>query len=118
TRSALEGDEGLAAVRGAVGTGVGDVEDVFVFRIDLDLGEVVAASPQAPLAVDKAPAIAGVVGAIEAAGLGVDHGEDKFRVAAGDADADASQAFARRGQAFGERSPGVAAVGGFVEAAA
>src|SRR5581483_5964581 len=51
----LESGEGLAAVAGAVGTGVRHVDDILVLRINLDLGEVGTPAPDALLAVDMLP---------------------------------------------------------------
>src|SRR5262249_35081536 len=62
---ALDEGERLAAVGRAVEGDVGDVDDVGVFGIDLDLGEVAAAAPQARVGVDTPPALAGVVGAVQ-----------------------------------------------------
>ena len=59
-RGALDGSEGLAAVGRAIGRGVGDIDDVFVFRIDFDLGKVAAASPGSPFIADLMPILAGI----------------------------------------------------------
>ena len=67
--SPAESDEGLPAIRGLPGRDVGDVEDVGILRIDLDLREVSTAVREASIVVDLLPALARVVGPVEAAGL-------------------------------------------------
>ena len=117
---AFDGGETLAGVVGAVGGGVGDVDDVLVLGVDADAGEIAAAAVDALLAVDVFPVGAGIVGAVDAAGFAArfDEGVHAIGVAGRDGDADASEAALREGgKAASERVPGGAAVGGFEEAA-
>ena len=86
------------------------------FGIDSDHAEVPAASPDAMLVVAALPCGAGIVGAIQAAILGIDDRVHAIVFAAGDSDADAAQTFTR--QAAGELRPVIAAVGGFIKTAA
>src|ERR1035437_5711823 len=66
---ALDGGEALAGVVGAVGGGVGDVEDVLVPGVDADAGEIAAAAVDALFSVGALPVGAGIVGTVDAAGL-------------------------------------------------
>src|ERR1022692_4552839 len=90
---ALDGGETVAGVVAAVGGGVGDVDDVLVFGIDADAGEIATAAVDALLAVDALPVGAGIVGAVGAAGFAArfHEGVHAVGVARGDGDADASE---------------------------
>src|SRR5207302_11231810 len=85
-------------------------------RVHGDGGEVPRADADVGVAVDQGPLVAAVVGAVQAALLGLDQGVDTPGVAGGDGQADASPGAA--GQALaGERLPGVAAAVVAVQAA-
>src|SRR5207237_9251634 len=86
-RSALEGGKRLAAVSRSVHRRVGDIDDVSVFGINLDLGKIAAASPEPGLAIDTTPVFAGVVRAVDPALLRRIHqGIEPPRVRGDDAD--------------------------------
>src|SRR5271157_610248 len=120
---AFDGRKTLAGVGGAVSGCVGDIHHVAVLGIDADAGEVRAAAVDALLVVDAAPGAAGVVGAIEPAGIppGFHQGVHPVGVAGRDADADAAgprgHPLGEGGQPAGKLVPGVAAVGGLEQPA-
>jgi hypothetical protein len=119
---ALDRGEVAAVVGGFVGGGIDDVGLVRVGGIDRDGLEVPAAAPQAVFVVHLAPDGASVVGDVDAAefaavGEIVDHGPDAVGIAGRDGDADLADGVVG-GQAAGEAGPGVAAVGGLIQAAA
>ena len=118
-RSAFEAAERAAAVDRFVGRRVRRVHDVRIARVDADVREVVAAPPHARLVVHARPALAGVVGPIDAGGLTrCGHpGVDAARVARCDADADAAETLRHGRQTASERLPRVAAVDRLEQAA-
>ncbi len=137
-RRAADDLPGVAAVPGAGDDHVGHVDEVRVLRVDHDVLEVPAAPPQPGVVGELRPVRAAVVGAEEAALPGgalavgvrarlrrrragrrlqvVDHGVDAVRLAG--AHGDPAPAHPLRRQAVGQLLPGVAAVGGLVDAAA
>src|SRR5262249_26982372 len=52
---AFEADERLPSVDRLIEADVGDIKQVFVLRVDLHLGEIAAAAPDAGLAADSHP---------------------------------------------------------------
>ena len=135
---ALDGNPRLAGVERHVGRGVDVVGAVGVGGIDGDLAEVPAAAPEPLLAIDQLPRCAGVVGDVDAAGgLGrrwrraprprgrvarrraeiIHNRPEAVGIAGRDGDADLADEVVV-GQAAGQLMPGVAAVGGFIQAAA
>ena len=73
-RRALDRRPALAPVGRPVERRVRDVDDVGVLRIDGDLAEVPAASPDAVVARHQRPRRAGIIRAVKPALLGVDDG--------------------------------------------
>src|SRR5205823_1937375 len=119
-RRTAEGGERAASVRGLPGYDARRIDDVRIHRIDLDLGEVVGALGDARIVADPCPALPGVVGAVEKATLlRRDGGEEARGARRRDAEADPSEAVALEvRQPAGQRLPGRAAVGRFVQPAA
>src|SRR5260370_29576385 len=78
------------------------------------------ATANALVAVDELPGLSGVVGAIDSGVLLGSHGSvDGIGLRRSDGDADATEAaLIGRREAFGKLAPIVAAIGGFVQAAA
>ena len=113
----LDAGPRFAGVGGAPGDGAGAVDDVGVFGVDADDGEVAAtdAADGAGVGGDGGPGGAGVGAAIDlhAAGRG-DGGIEASGVAGGDGDVGLAGV---GGEAAGQFVPGAAAVGGFVESA-
>ena len=109
--------EGLAGVDGAIDSSVQDVEGVGIFRVSEDVMEIPGALGEAVVAVDEMPGVTAVVAAVNASLRGFDDGVNPVAIRAGDGHADAAEDAFRQAVAF-ETLPGVAAVGGFVEAAA
>jgi hypothetical protein len=94
---ALESREGLAGIGGAVGRGIGHVDQVFILGIDLHFGEVIAPAVETGFVVDALPAFASVVGAVDAAKFrGVQRRVHALRVGRGDGKADAANLILRR----------------------
>src|SRR5260370_6780363 len=92
TRRAAPAGERRSGVGRLPGEDVGDVDDVGIGGVDLDLVKVSVAAPQAVVAVDEAPVLAAIVRAVQpAAARGAEHGVDAGRRARGDAQPDASQ---------------------------
>src|SRR5215469_10256135 len=118
-RRALETDEGFAGVGGFPGGGVGNVNRVSVIGCDSDAHRAGPAATDAVVVVYTLPAFAGVVGTIDARLLLCFQRQvHALRVVRSNGDADAADDIVRGGQALGDLPPGVAAVGGFVQAAA
>src|SRR6266852_648263 len=114
---AFDGREILARVGGSVGRSVGHIDHILISRIDAHAAEVVAASVDTFFVIHLLPAFASVIGAVDAATfLGVDPGIHAVGIAGRNSRTDATYAFGGTGQSFGELPPGVATVGGFVEA--
>src|SRR5260370_34277980 len=79
TRRAAPAGERRSGVGRLPGDDVGDVDDVGIGGVDLDLVKVSVAAPQAVVAVDEAPGLAAIVRAVQpaaarGAGPGVDAG--------------------------------------------
>src|SRR5580692_6582250 len=112
--SAFDGGKIHAAIAGAIGGSVADINDVRIFGRDAHPGEIGAASPDALFMIDALPAFSGVVGAIEAAyfGRGVNQRIDAIWIAGRNAKSNPTQALRVCRQTFVERIPGFAAVGG------
>src|SRR5262249_25650953 len=88
----LDGSKCLAAVGGAIGRSVGDVDDVWVLRVCPYLSKIATPPPKTPVAVDALPALAGVVGPVDAPQLRrVDHGVEPLRIAGRHTEPDAPQ---------------------------
>src|SRR5262249_27075068 len=103
----LERCKGLAAVGRFICARVRHVEYVLVFRITPDLGEVGTTAVQSWLAVDEGPALARVVGAVDAAALArVHHRVQALRIAWRDGNTDAAQPLIGGRQPPGQRLPG------------
>src|SRR5271170_1226534 len=115
---AFDGGESVAGIGGAIGGGVADIHDVRIFRGDADPGEIGAAAPDAFFVIYAQPTFSGVFRAIEAAdfGRGVNQRVHAIRTTGGNAEADAAEALRVCGETFGERAPGIAAIGGFEKA--
>jgi hypothetical protein len=91
TGRTFENRERLAAVGRTHKRDVGRVHDVLVLGIDLDLGEIAAASPDPTVAIDALPTFARVVGAIQSALLpGIDQRVQPVAIAGGNPNTDAS----------------------------
>src|SRR5208283_6064241 len=117
--SAFDGGGVLTGNGRAVGRRIGHINHVFIFWINADAAEVVAASPDAVFVVHLLPAFARVVGAVDAAAfLGIHPRIHAIGIAGRNGGTDAANALGFAGQSFGELPPGVSSIGGFVEAAA
>ena len=114
---AFDRRERLSAVGRAIRGRVGRVDDVGIGRIDADVGEVVAASPDARFGVHPRPARARIVRSVEAGCARGRPRVDPFPVTRRDADPDAAHAVGVRRQAAGERLPRAAAVDGLEQTA-
>ena len=118
-RSAFDGCETLPRVGGAIGRSVGDVNHIFILGIDADTAEVVASSPDAFFVVDELPALAGVVGTIDAASfLRVHPRIHAIGIAGRNSLTNTADTLRRTRQSFGELLPVVSTVCRFVESAA
>ena len=110
---AFDGHEGAAAVGRAQQHGVAGVDDVGVLRLHGDAAEVPAAVPDAGVGAGPRPVAAAVVGAVEAALVGVDQGVDAGGLARRHREADPPR---RGGEAVAlDAAPVLAAVGRLVE---
>ena len=109
--------ERLAAVDRLLQAQLVDPDFVLVLRVDVDVVEVERPRAQALAAVDHRPRLAGVVRAVETAGVAeaLDHGVEHARIAARDLDVDLADQIL--GQAIGDVLPRLAAIGGLVDAA-
>ncbi len=137
-RRALDRHKGLAAIGGLIGSGIDDIGPVGVDRVHGDGFEIPAARPKARLAVDLAPVRAGVVRKKHAAGQGrhfaaprgsnhggrgdgspdvIDDRPKAIWIAGRHGYPDLADEVVRR-KAAAELCPGIAAVGGLVQAAA
>ena len=83
--------EGLAAVGGAEQAGVLGVHGVGVLRVREDGGEVPGPLAEPSVIVDALPVLAAIVGAVQAALLGLDHRVDALRVRRRDADVNSAE---------------------------
>ena len=98
---AFERGERFAAVSRFISCDRRGVDDLFVARIDVDLGEVTAARPRASIGADASPRFAGIVRAIDAAELWrIDSRINRVRITRSDCDADASETLFERRQTF------------------
>jgi len=107
--------EAAAAIGGAVGIDVHDIEGVGVLGIGDDVHVVPGPLDEAVVGIDELPSVAAVVGAIEAAFGSFDQGVDAVRVRA-NGNTDAAVGTFRQPLPF-EMLPGGATVVGTVEAA-
>src|SRR5262249_36252137 len=64
TGRAFDGGKCLARVSGSVGGSIGDINNVFDFRVDFDFGEIVSSPPESAFVVNSLPTLAGIIGAI------------------------------------------------------
>src|SRR5579871_1424138 len=109
--------KGLTAIGRSIGGGIGDVNDVLVLRIDANAGEIRATAGDSRLAVDAFPGAAGIVGTVHAGGFaGIHQGIHAIGIAWGHADSHSAESLRESRQTAGERMPGIAAIGGLVEA--
>src|SRR6266571_2432198 len=110
-RRAFDRRPRLASVHRSINGRVRDIDDVWVFRIDCDLTEVPATSPDAIVARRFAPGSACVVGTIKTTGLRIDDCVDAIAIRGRDCDSYAPLSLG--GNAVHEWLPVVAAVRGF-----
>ena len=110
-----DGGEGPSAVGRLVEPHVEHVDGVRVLGIGVDVCVVPRPLAQRAIVVGACPALSGVVGAKDAAVVGLDDGPDA--VAASGRRGDVDLALDAVGQPVGEFLPGVAAVGRFVQTA-
>ncbi len=118
TGRALEGRPGFATIVGAVGGDIANENHVRIFRMHFYFTKVAAASPESPVGTHQRPTAAAVVAAINAAiGAGIHRCVNSLWIAVRNANADATEPLSGGWQALGQFLPGVATVGGFVQAA-
>ena len=108
--------ESLAPIVGAEEAHVEHVHRVFLFGVCVDVGVVPRPLAERPVLVGAGPGFACIIGAKDPAVLGFNDGPDAIGVDGRDGDADLS--LDALGQALGEFLPGIAPIGGLVEAAA
>src|SRR6476661_10145426 len=99
-----------------VNRSVGDINNIWVFRVDDDLTKIPAAAPQTLLIRYQLPACPGIVRAIQPANFCVYYGVQSFRICPRDRYPDTPLSF-RRDSNF-QRLPRITAVGRFKNAAA
>src|ERR1035438_5737323 len=110
--STFYGGEIFPPIGRTIGRGVGDINLIFISRIDAHAAKIIAAPVDTLLVVHLLPAFAGVVGAVDAAALfRIDPGIHAVGVAWRYRGANAADAFGLAGQSFGELAPVIAAVG-------
>ena len=101
SRSTAIGIPGHPAIRGSPNDYIRRIDDVFIFRVGLDLGEIIATPPETLVAVQFFPGLPCVVTAIDAAiGAGVHGGIQPGRVRWRNAKPDAAETLRRLREAL------------------
>src|SRR5262249_50305029 len=113
TRSALDGRERFATVRGAIHRRVADIDKVRIAGVDRDPAEIPTALPDAAVIADPRPARARIVRAIEPAGGGIN--QRKHPLGSGGRNGETDPSRLTR-QTPTERIPGLTAVDRLVQA--
>ena len=111
----VDDGKGLAAVDGAGERRVDDPDDVGILRVGHDVGVVPGARADQPVIAEPAPALAGVIRAVEPAIFSLDDGEHAVGIRRRNRHVNLAHEL---GKPLGQAHPGVAGVGGLPDARA
>src|ERR1700687_896178 len=110
TGSTFDGGERVASIARTIDRSIRDVNRVGIFRIDSDVAEIPAASPDTGFRVRAGPILASVVGPVKAAFFCIEDEIDAARIGGCHGDPDSAESFrwpgARRGVLSEDRSSG------------